>query len=192
MDRFNRLFPAVCVACVMTVCSIGCGSKSGEMTAASQSPNSPAGAQASAAVASPTDVVSQFLDLIRRGGEDSGAGLLLTATAQSELARIGRTVQPIGSPDAKYTVTRATDVPGQPDASLVHCIWQEPTATGGTEEYQVVWALQREAAGWRISGLAMELDPNEDPMIVDFEDGARMAKLLAEPAEALGSGSGTF
>jgi hypothetical protein len=133
-------------------------------------------------MASPTDVVSQFLDLIRRGGEDSGAGSLLTTMAQSELSRIGRNVQPIGSPDAKYTVTRSSAVPGQPDASLVHCIWQEPTANGGVDEYQVVWALQREPVGWRISGLAMEIEPNQDPMIIDFEDGSRMAKLLADPA----------
>ena len=53
------------------------------------------------------DVVSQFLDLIRRGGADSGANQLLTQKAQSELARIGRSIQPLGSPDAGFRVTRS-------------------------------------------------------------------------------------
>lgn len=132
-----------------------------------------------------TDVVSQFLDLVRRGGGDSGASSLLTAKAQSELNRIGRKVQPIGSPDARFVVTRAESVPENPDASLVHSIWNEPNGeTAANLEYQVVWALQKEANQWRISGLAMEIDPNQNPLIVNFEDGNRMAALLAETESA--------
>lgn len=180
MDRINCQILSLCMISAFALGTIGCGSSSTETAAvAPKAAASDTGAEP--AVASPTDVVSQFLDLIRRGGEDSGAGSLLTETAQSELARIGRNVQPIGSPDARYTVTRATAVPGQPDASLVHCLWQEPVEGGGIVEYQVVWALQLETAGWRISGLAMEIDPNQDPMIIDFEDGTRMARLLADP-----------
>jgi hypothetical protein len=46
----------------------------------------------------PTDIVSQFLDEIRRGGEDSRANVLLTSRAQSELKRIGQTIQPYRIP----------------------------------------------------------------------------------------------
>lgn len=183
MDRTHCQLLSLCITGAIAMATIGCGSGSTETAAVTANPAT-APSDSSPAIVSPTDVVSQFLDLIRRGGEDSGAGSLLTTTAQSELARIGRNVQPIGSPDAKYTVTRATAVPGQPDASLVHCIWTEPTADGGVEQYQVVWALQKESAGWRISGLAMEIDPNQDPMIIDFEDGTRMARLLADPTPA--------
>jgi hypothetical protein len=55
-------------------------------------------------------------------------------------------------------------------------------------EYQVVWALQNEAGQWRISGLAMEIDPTQSPLIVNFEDGNRMAELLAETESSNDSG----
>ncbi len=161
------------VAFALLLAAIGCGSKTSEVANVAPGEN-----QSTSPTASPTDVVSQFLDLIRRGGEDSNAGILLTKKAQSELKRIGRTVQPIGSPDARFTVTRSEPVPDQPDAALVHSIWTEPNGEGVGTEFQVVWALQKELSGWRISGLALEITPNADPQIIDFEDGQRMAQLL--------------
>ncbi len=132
---------------------------------------------------SPTDVVSQFLDEVRRGGEDSSANELLTVRARTELSRIGHAIQPIGSPDARFLVTRAETVPGEEASALVHSVWSEPNADGSTTDSQVVWALQREQSNWRISGLAMELEPNEDPLIIDFENAELMAKLLSPPEE---------
>ena len=124
--------------------------------------------------------MSQFLDRVRRGGEDSGAGQLLTIKAQAELERIGRRVQPIGSPDASFQVTRSEQVPGENDARLVQSIWTEPSPDGTPSSYEVVWAMQREPAGWRISGLAMQMGEGQDPIVINFEDGDLMAKLLAE------------
>ena len=185
----------------------GCGGQSADSQASKSGPASPAAvatstslsnnlaASGSAPSVPATDVVSQFLDLVRRGGADSGAMALLTSKAQSELKRIGRTVQPIGSPDARFEVTRAEAMPGTEDAALVHSIWSEPQSDGQnsgspdegsqvaaspTLQYQVVWAVQREAGQWRISGLAMATDPDQDPMVINFEDGGRMAALLAE------------
>jgi hypothetical protein len=131
----------------------------------------------------PTDVVSQFLDEVRRGGKDSNsnANALLTERARSELSRIGRSVQPIGSPDAAFVVTRAELLPGEQDVALVHSIWSEPNRDDTVSDFQVVWAVRREAGQWRISGLAMEVVPDQDPVIVDFENGELMAKLLANP-----------
>ena len=178
--RMNRF--ALGLACFGIFALVGCGSGS---PVAEQVP--PASAQVtsatSAAVPSPTDVVSQFLDEIRRGGEDSNANLLLTSKAQAELKRIGQTIQPIGSPDAGFQVTRSELVPGEDNAALVHSLWTEPAADGSKTELQVVWAVQREEAGWRISGLVMELDPAAEPVIFDFENGARMAQLLANPGQ---------
>ncbi len=124
------------------------------------------------------EVVSQFLDRVRRGGDDGAAGNLLTKKAQSELERIGRTVQPIGSPDAHFDVSRGEVVPDQPGAALVHSVWSEPNGDGSRAEYQVVWAVEQDPEAWRISGLAMEFEPGQPPEIIDFEDGERMARLL--------------
>ena len=165
----------------------GCGGDSESKVAERSGDSSQSPAAANVKKASPTDVVSQFLDRVRRGGEDSDAGILLTTRAQSELKRIGRSVQPIGSPDAFFNVTRSEPVPGEPDSMLVHSIWSEPSGDGTNSDYQVVWAVQRESDQWRISGLAMELQPGQPPTIIDFENGDLMAKLLDDGSESANS-----
>ncbi len=159
--------------------TVGCGGSEEVAQQASPNTNVATTSAKSPAETSATDVVSQFLDQVRRGGENSGAGELLTQRAQAELKRIGRTVQPIGSPDARFNVTQAREVPNEPNSMLVQSIWTEPGPEGTQNDFEVVWAVQREASGWRISGLAMEIDPTEPPIVIDFENGEEMAKLLA-------------
>jgi hypothetical protein len=171
-----------CIAVLSLALVTGCGSG----TPADEGQPSGDGAatgDSASVVPSPTDIVSLFLDEVRRGGQDSRAQSLLTKRAQNELSRIGHTVQPIGSPDARFEVTRAEAVPGEPNAALVHSLWREPAGDGALQDFQVVWAVEKEAAGWRISGLAIEVSPNQPPQIVDFEDGNQMAKLLTNEQE---------
>jgi hypothetical protein len=169
----------------------GCGSSTTK-TAEGKPGNQ---AERVATVASPEDVstasnvVAQFLDAVRRGGENGSANQLLTLQAQTVLQRLGQTVQPIGSPDAIFKVTRAESVPDTPGAALVHSVWTEPTGPGTSESYEVVWALLKETAGWRISGLAMDLQPGQEPMIVDFENASQMAVLLNSSEEATAGNS---
>lgn len=161
----------------------GCGKS--EVAEAPASDQSPAANPVSAvSSASPTDVVSQFLDQVRRGGANSDAGKYLTTKAQSELKRIGRTVQPIGSPAAHFDVIQAVPVPQEDNAMLVESRWTEPNQDGTKSEFQVVWSVEKEAAGWRISGLAILMEGTETPEIVDFENGTMMAQLLQDDAPA--------
>ena len=131
---------------------------------------------------SPTDVVRQFLEAVRRGGADSAAETWLTQRAQTVLKEIGVPLKPLGTPNAKFDVTREEAVPGDENAVMVHSTWSEPHTDGASSQFQVVWALQKETAGWRISGLAMEIQPGAAPVILDFENGATMAQLLTGPA----------
>ena len=144
-------------------------------------------------------VVSSFLDRIRRGGEDHDAMSLLTDRAQAELKRVGQVVQPIGSPDATFRVTRSTPMPVESGSEpingrLVHCIWSEPAPSAQDanalatptprQEYQVVWSVIMQDDGYKISGLILEMDPNQPPLILDFEDGDLMAQILGGQPEA--------
>ena len=169
--------------------AVGCGS--GTPVADNPTPRTQEGITTNGGATSPaslnpppTDIVSQFLDEIRRGGEDSRANALLTSRAQSELKRIGQTIQPIGSPNASFEVTRFELHPEDASAAMVHSVWSEPNAEGGSvASSQVVWALRQEQSGWRISGLAITIDPEaEDPVVFNFEDGNQMAAMLSEPA----------
>jgi hypothetical protein len=104
--------------------------------------------------------------------------------AQAECRRTGLVVQPIGSPDARFEVTRSEAVPGHDDAALVHSLWTEPSEGGeAAATYEVVWALSHEEAGWRISGMILQLDPSAPPLMVDFENGDDVLAKLQPPAE---------
>jgi hypothetical protein len=177
MTRFFTLLLLIAPLCIAPLC-IGCGSQ-GEPVASQAPISATEEAEANALVNTPTDVVSQFLDEVRRGGQDSLAQSLLTRTAQSELNRIGQTVQPIGSPDASFQVTRAEMVPDEPGSALVHSLWIEPNPNGGQIENQVVWAVQQEDRYWRISGLVIAMGESQNPMVLDFENGDMMARLLS-------------
>lgn len=145
---------------------------------------------------SATEVVSEFLDVIRRGDADDDSDRLLTSGARRELARIGHKLQPLGSPSARFKVTRAENVPDSPGSALVHSYWsepqEEPAVGNGEIQYdaplQVVWAVQWESSAWRISGLAVQMAPGEQPLVLDFENGDAMAEYLraGEVAEVPG------
>lgn len=165
----------------------GCGksdtSSQADATLAETRPGAIPPANAPVDVDAAKAAVSHFLDAIRRGGDTGGAHHLLTQDACSVLESLGRSVQPIGSPAAKFVVTRSEAVEGHPTSALVHSTWSEPSETGAFESFQVVWALEWEQQVWKISGLAMELDPTQEPMIIDFEDHAQMANLFRGEAD---------
>ena len=176
---------------------VGCGSSSETVQKSvdgdgSTSPATAGGPEADQAAAS--QIVSQFLDRVRRGSETAPAEELLTTTAQSELKRIGRRVEPMASHDATFRVTRCAPAPavdGQPAGSsmLVQSIWSEPNGeTGGITDFQVVWAVQRQPDGWRISGMVMQFSPDQPPTVIDFENGNQMAMMLGGADQEFQSG----
>jgi hypothetical protein len=179
------------VAIASSLLSMGCGgSTPTAQNSANNAVNSSAATDSSGALTASTpikssavDVVSQFLDAVRRGGDPSAAEQWLTTRAQQELARIGHKLEPIGSPDAKFTVTRAESLPDSAGEALVHSFWEEPSVNGAPTQSQVVWAVVWERDTWKISGFAVQVDPNSDPVILDFENGDLMANYLNVPQE---------
>ncbi|KAA5542546.1 hypothetical protein FYK55_13460 [Roseiconus nitratireducens] len=131
----------------------------------------------------PAEIVSQFLDRVRRGGKDASANDLLTKLAQQEMTRIGRPLQFPGSPDTRFEVLQAYPVPNQEDAVWVHTFLSEPVEPGDLVRYEVVWTLRRETEGWRISGFTIDQGQDQPPMEIDFEDGNQMETKLTEALE---------
>ncbi|MEM9825114.1 MAG: hypothetical protein AAF958_00920 [Planctomycetota bacterium] len=134
--------------------------------------------------AAATEVVSAFLDSVRRGGDKEESEKWLTQRSREVLASLGQSLQPMGSPQATYEVTRAVPVEGEVGAALVESFWTEPADPADPNstptKTQVGWGMQWETGGWRISGVF-----NEDPVtgeiqIIDFENPEAMAKALTE------------
>ena len=167
-------------ALVISVTLAGCGGSGGvaekqstangasqnNQTAAQQSAGGPAGAASQTGTEqSPESVVSEFLDGVRRGGSAADVGRLMSSRARQEYAAAGLVMQPLGAPDAVFEITRS--VPYGDAGVLVNSLWTEKDETGQTLTYQVGWALKKEAAGWRVSGLILDDDP--EPRIFNFE-----------------------
>ncbi|WP_145385091.1 hypothetical protein [Stieleria neptunia] len=156
----------------------GCGSQSTDVA-----DTQPAAAETQRGAdpdqAQPTEVVSQFLDRVRRGGQEASSNELLTKLAQQELTRIGRPFEFPGSPDTRFEVRQAFPVPDQDDAVWVHTFLTEPSDSGENFQYEVVWTLRKETEGWRVSGFVIDQGDGMEPLEFDFENGDEMAARLA-------------
>lgn len=175
---FARQLGFLVVACA-GFALVGCGSGEKADVAATQATPDDAPHE-DAAEPQPTEIVSQFLDRMRRGGDESRASDLLTKLAQQEMTRIGRPLQLPGSPDTRYEVRKAFPVPGEADAMWVHTVLSEPVAEQETLQYEVVWTLRKEIHGWRISGFVVDQGDQLDPLQIDFENGDEMAARLSQ------------
>lgn len=153
----------------------GCGSKNAGVTR----PATESIEQSEPKILAPAEIVSQFLDRVRRGGEGDSASDLLSKLAQQEMTRIGRPLQFPGSPDTTFEVRPAIPVPSQEGLVWVHTFLSESGESGETTQYEAVWTLRQESAGWRIAGVAIDQGDNLEPLQIDFEDGDQMEARLA-------------
>lgn len=160
----------------MSLLLVGCGGTSEETPPADTTPETEE--TTAIAVPSPGEVVGQFLDRVRRGGNDSGANQLLTKLAQQEMVRIGRPLQFPGSPDTTFQLGRMLPIPDQPDSVYVETFLTEP-APEAAVSYEVVWTLKKQNTEWRISGFVLNQGDQLDPLEIDFENGDQMEALLA-------------
>ena len=132
----------------------------------------------------PEEVVGAFLDGMRTGNAAVIESLLSTR-ARKEIADKGLDIAPIGSPQAKFEIgTAQLADPKDPNTVLVSSNWLEPGVNGQpTSEYEVVWALIREAAGWRICEMAVDThQEGEEIQVVNFENLSDMAPAGNAPA----------
>jgi hypothetical protein len=118
---------------------------------------------------SPAEVVSSFLDAIRKGRE-ADARDLLTATAQERTAALDIEIAPPWDEQASYEVGE-TELQ---DNGVAHvgCVLSD-----GEESLNIVWALRQEPSGWRVAGLATKVfDDQEAPIVLNYEDPEEMLR----------------
>ncbi|MCA9122581.1 MAG: hypothetical protein H6822_03570 [Planctomycetaceae bacterium] len=114
----------------------------------------------------PGAVVLAFLDALR-DGDDEIAETLLTSIARRETKEHDLTVQPPGSPSARYTIGEVRHVQG---GVHVNSNWIEYDESGEQSNYDIVWVLRQEPVGWRVAGMATAVIPNKPPIYLNFED----------------------
>lgn len=121
------------------------------------------------AARTPAEAVGSFLKALQTG-DDQVAMAMLTTKARQETKAHDLVVEPPGAPNAKYTVGEVQHPDEDPDVAYVSCVWSETYDSGEEEAYEVVWILRHEQPGWRVAGMATQLDESEDPVFLDFED----------------------
>jgi hypothetical protein len=161
-----KRFHAWMALSLVTGACLGCGGKDADTTA-SATQGKPA---ATSGAIPPNEVVAMFSDSIRRGDRDM-AMKLITTEGRKEIQRSGMALDPPGSADSSYKIGEVRYFDQDRDAAYVASMWIEPTQTGQPPmETEVVWAVQLEAEGWRISGLAIDQGKDQPPFLVDFEN----------------------
>jgi hypothetical protein len=139
----------------------GCGSAESSPEAVSSVADSPDLVQ-------PSTVVRDFLDAIRRG-DDAKASQMLTEVARLETQKHELVVAPPGSETAKFEVGE-TEFVVKDELVHVSSKWTDIGDDGQPHTDDIVWALRRDTAGWRIAGMATRIFPNEPPLLLDFEN----------------------
>lgn len=189
----NKSFALTLMAAFTFLCGsmVGCGGDSSPTADAtsttsngsssrSQTNNaSPQGSEAARdRSAAPKQTVALFLDSLRRGDETT-ANSMLTTKARMELEKTAWVMQPLGTPDGKYSIGRIEFPYPDQALALVECRWIEPaTATEPELIMDVVCETYEEAEGWRIAGIAVTVADEQEPLVIDFEDGARLQQML--------------
>ncbi len=122
--------------------------------------------------------VAMFLDSLRRGDEAT-ANSTLTALARNELKKTNYVIQPLGTPDGQYFMGRLGYPYQDKTVALVECQWREPATAKEPElVMDIVCEVHQEADGWKIAGMAVTVAGENEPLVIDFEDGQRLQQML--------------
>jgi len=117
-------------------------------------------------------VVYEFLEAVRQG-DTAMAGQRLTPTALQKTQEANLVFSPPGSPTASFKVGDVEMI--EKDKAVVDSVWTDLDADGKPHSEPTLWALRLTDGTWRISGMIAEMDPNQPPMVIDFENPETMA-----------------
>ncbi|MEM9353640.1 MAG: hypothetical protein AAGA92_11560 [Planctomycetota bacterium] len=115
----------------------------------------------------PIQVVSVFLEAVRSGDHQTASGQL-TPLAVERIREHNLTFAPPPSETASFVVGELEQVDEQ--TALVESTWTEIDADGKPFDEKMTWALKVAAGSWRIVGMAADVGPGLDPVVLDFEN----------------------
>ena len=117
----------------------------------------------------PDQAVYDFLEAVRTGNHEK-AGEMLSPLARQKTVEMHLEVAPPGSPTAKFTVGKVKYKPDDNDGAYVSCTWSDVDDEGHARSDEIVWGVRHEPEGWRIVGMVLQILPNEDALVLNFED----------------------
>lgn len=137
---------------------VGCGG--------SQAPETAAGTSGSAPSDPIAKVVFEFFDAVRQG-QTAQANSRLTPLALERITALDMNIAPPGSATASFQVGGVTK--RENDHALVELTWRDVDADGKPYSESILCELRDCDGQWRICGMAQDLGPGQQPMVMDFE-----------------------
>jgi hypothetical protein len=120
------------------------------------------------------EVVQQFLDGVRTADAET-TNRLLTPKALEQTTAYDMEIAPPGSPTAKFEIGAIEIV--KPDRAVAETVWRDVDPDGKPFEDNMTWALKMIDNEWRICGMAAEIGPDQEPIVLDFEDPTEILRL---------------
>jgi len=129
---------------------------------------------------SPADVVADFLEAVRLGNSES-ASTRLTPLALQRIKENNMGFAPPASETAQFSVGEVEMF--EEDKAFVDSVWTELDADGKSFDEPMTWGLRLTDVGWRISGMAAHMGPDQPPILVDFENPGQQMDAPATTAQ---------
>ena len=161
----------------MALLACGCSKSTDHGT--TQATPAAAANPATAPIATPSqdakEVVSLFLEAIRKG-DNEAATKFLSKVARQKAEESGRYVVPPPNDGAKIEVEDAVYPTPSHDIAHVPTRWIDLDETGKPRTDKATWVCRLEPDGWRVAAFAAYVFDGEDPLLLNFEDLEDMAK----------------
>ena len=160
------------MSAIMAIVVTGCSKPAGT-TDSADVPNNAAGRSAEsggedhAKLDGPAAALKEFLHALRTG-DDRKATEMLSTVAREKMAAQNRNVTPTASDTASFAIGAVDYV--NDDGARVVCHWTDLDEERQPKTDKAVWVLRREQGVWRIAGVAYQLFPGEEPLLLNFED----------------------
>lgn len=161
----HATFAWCAVVIAFFVLSAGCG-QSTPQTGHAKTASAPVGDQSISAQHA-AQAVRDFLEAVR-AGSDEKATALLTPLARQKTSESSRAVAPPASDTAKFSVGEVEMI--GPDAAHVASQWIDLDEQGKPVTEVLLWIVHKCDEGWRIAGMAAKPFPDQDPLVLNFED----------------------
>ena len=161
----------------MALLAFGCSKSTdhGTTQATPAAASNPATAPTAAPSQDAKEVVSSFLEAIRKG-DNEAATKFLDKSRPPESRGKRSLVCPAANDGAKIEVEDAVYPTPSHDIAHVPTRWIDLDETGKPRTDKATWVCRLEPEGWRVAAFAAYVFEGEDPLLLSFEDPDDMAK----------------
>jgi len=128
------------------------------------------------------EIARDFLEAIRTGNS-AAASSRLTPLAQQVMRQEDMGFDLLANSTATFRIEKVNLI--EVDEAGVDSVWTELGADGQPQQEQWTLGLQRIEGQWRIRGIIADMGPNQNPVLMDFENPGQ----VVAPANTAGTTS---